>query len=263
MKLIENLLVFPTWRIQSYAWEPEKLEFEPVRFASADGTQLFGWYFAHPAPQSQIVFFHGNRENVTRLGDLADFLRTRYSASVLVFDYRGYGKSEGRPSEKGITEDGHAACRWLSQRENVSPEQLILWGRSLGGGVAVDAAATFGARALILERTFAAIPDAGAHIYWWLPVRWVMQNRFDSLAKIPAYKGPLLQSHGTLDHVVPFASGRRLFEAAPSPHKVFVTLEDLGHNDPNPLEFHEARDQLFLDLGVSITSEYQPRRRTG
>ena len=253
--LFENLLVYPTWRIQSLDWQPKELEYQPVHFPSLDGTQLFGWYFEHPQPHAQIVFFHGNAEDVSKLGELADFLRFRYSASVLVFDYRGYGKSEGKPNEKGITEDGHAATKWLSQRTGIAPSELILWGRSLGGGVAVDVAATYGARAVILERTFAAIPDAGASIYWWLPVRWIMSNRFDSLAKIPRYQGPLLQSHGDRDSVVPYQSGKRLFDASPSANKTFVTLEDTGHNDPNPQEFHKALDQLFSQLAVPVNAQ--------
>lgn len=121
-------------------------------------------------------------------------------------------------------------------------------GRSLGGAVAVELAATGGTRGLILERTFTSIPEVAATIYWWLPVRWLMRNRFDSRTRIQNYHGPLLLSHGTADSVVPFAQGKRLFESCPSPRKRLVVLHDAEHNDPDPWEYSQALDEFFASL---------------
>jgi fermentation-respiration switch protein FrsA (DUF1100 family) len=118
-------------------------------------------------------------------------------------------------------------------------------GRSLGGAVAVDLAAEGGARALILESTFSSLTDVAAHYYPWLPVRRMMRTRFDSAAKIGSYHGPLLQTHGDADTIIPLPFGRRLFEAAPGP-KQFITFPGLDHNDPQPEHYYD-RLRDFLD----------------
>ncbi len=123
---------------------------------------------------------------------------------------------------------------------------IVLWGRSIGGAIAVQLAADPGARGLILERTFTSLPDVAACHYPWLPVRWLMHNRFDSLAQIGAYRGPLLQSHGTADEVVPFEQGQRLFEAAAASPKQFVAMPDVTHNGPNDEDYYTEL-QRFLD----------------
>jgi hypothetical protein len=263
ISLIENLLVYPTWSIGSGSWSPTDLEFEPVHFPSADGTRLYGWFFEHPEPTISIVFYHGNGEDISRLGHFANELRDRFDASVFVFDYRGYGKSAGRPTERGVIGDGHAAANWLAERSGTSVGQLVHWGRSLGGGVAVDVTSHHGGRALILDRTFTTIPDAAAShfLYGWFPVRWLMRNRFDSLSKIAAYSGPLFQTHGTKDRTVPYALGQRLHQACPSRDKSFLTLPDTDHNDPNPREYHQAIT-AFLDRIRQPTRQTESTRQT-
>jgi fermentation-respiration switch protein FrsA (DUF1100 family) len=160
----------------------------------------------------------------------------------LLFDYRGYGRSSGKPSEAGILDDARAARLWLANRAGMPEGQIVLVGHSLGGGVAVDLAAKDGARGLILESTFTSLPDAAeSHV----PVRELMSMQFDSLAKIPSYRGPLLQMHGDADRVVPFALGRKLFAAANEPKK-FVAIAGGDHSDPPPLEYEQALDR-FLD----------------
>ena len=120
-------------------------------------------------------------------------------------------------------------------------------GESLGGGVAVDLAATDGARALVLESTFTSLPDVAAYHYWWLPVRLLMRTRLDSLAKIAAYHGPLFQSHGDVDTIIPFAIGRRLFAAANEP-KRFMAILHRDHNDTRPPEYYDALGKFFAAL---------------
>src|SRR5208283_3409033 len=115
--------------------------------------------------------------------------------SVLVFDYRGYGKSEGKPDEPGVLADARAARTWLAQKSGVAENRVVLMGESLGGAVAVDLAAD-GARALILENTFSSMADVAAFHYPWAPVRLLMRTQFNSAAKIRSYRGPVFQSHG-------------------------------------------------------------------
>lgn len=244
--LLENFLVYPGWALPIDGdWSPVGISREDVEFTSADGTQLHGWYLAHPRPVAHLLFCHGNGENVAHLAGYLDEMREDLAVSIFAFDYRGYGKSEGRPFEKGVLEDGSAAHHWLARRAGISPGDVVLMGRSLGAAVAVDAAARNGARALVLESAFPSLPDVAARHYAFLPVRTFMRNRYESQARIQAFSGPLLQSHGTADQIVPIELGRALFDAAPCQPKHFISLPDTGHNDPPPASYyHELRKFL-------------------
>lgn len=215
-----------------------------ARFNSADGTRLHGWFAEASRPRAVVLYAHGNAGNVTDRQYVLQLFRDRLNVSVLVFDYRGYGRSEGTPSEEGVLADARAARRWLAARANVREEDIVLAGHSLGGGVAVDLAAKDGARGLILESTFSSLPDTAAGHFPLVPVRYLMQTRLDSAAKIPNYRGPLLQTHGDADRIVPYALGRKLFDAANEP-KRFVPVPGGGHNDPPSREYLAALDHFF------------------
>jgi hypothetical protein len=174
--------------------------------------------------------------------------RDRLHTSILVFDYRGYGKSSGKPTEAGVVEDARAARRWMATRAATAERDIVLVGHSLGGGVAVDLAARDGARGLVLMSTFTTLPDAAQSR---VPVRGLMHLHFDSLSKIPSYRGPLLQSHGDADRVIPFELGLMLFEAANEP-KQFIKLVGAGHNDPPTDCYVKALDQFFSSLQPSM-----------
>ncbi len=191
-----------------------------------------------------MLFCHGNGGNVALWGDELRLLRDRMGVSVLGFDYRGYGRSEGTPSEAGVLADARAARTWLAQRTGIPENQVVLMGRSLGGAVAVDLAAD-GARGLILESTFTSMPEVGHAAMPWLPVRALMHTQLNSLAKIGKFHGPLLQSHGTADRLIPYAMGRQLFDAANEP-KQFVAIQGGDHNDPQSDEYYAAL-WAFLD----------------
>jgi pimeloyl-ACP methyl ester carboxylesterase len=165
---------------------------------------------------------------------------------VFAFDYRGYGQSDGHPTEAGCIADGAAAQRWLAQRLGIERRDVILMGRSLGSAVAVALAADNGARALVLENAFTAMPDVASIHYPWLPVHWVMKNRYDSVARIRRYTGPLLQTHGAADVLIPIALARALFDAAPSKNKKWVEFPGIGHNDSEPARFY-AELAAFVD----------------
>lgn len=243
----EESLIFVPARHPVGEWRPRGLKFEDAQFEAADGTALHGWYVPCKDRLAAVLLCHGNAGNVTNRAELLRALHDRVGVSVLCFDYRGYGRSEGSPDETGVLQDARAARTWLAQRAGVAEGDIVLMGRSLGGGVAVDLAATDGARGLILESTFTSLPDvAGAHVAW-LPAKTLMRNRLDSIEKIGNYRGPLLHSHGDADRLIPFEQGQRLFAAANGP-KRFVTIAGGDHNDPQSEEYYRALDEFFAAL---------------
>lgn len=249
LRPLERSLVFHPSKYPQGNWEPTNLAYEDVWFAAEDGTQLHGWYIPHPQARAVALFTHGNAGH---LADRADFLRMlseQYHLSIMAFDYRGFGRSEGKPTEAGVLSDAQAASAWLSQRANVSPDKLLLIGRSLGGGVAVDLASKQGARGLVLISTFTSLPAVGRQHFPWLPTNLMMTQRFDSLTKIVKYQGPLLLTHGDADRVVPYELGKQLFGAAPGP-KHFVPVPGGTHSMPLSEPFHRALADLILATDV-------------
>lgn len=246
--LLENALLYPAPKYPDGDWSASVLPHEEVDFASADGTRLHGWFAEHENPRAVLMYCHGNGDCVGYLGPYMKQLRDRHRMSIFTFDYRGYGKSAGSPNETGILADAHAAQVWLASRIGKSPQDIVLMGRSLGGCIAVDLAARNGARGLILQNTTTTIPDAAAFTYWFMPVRWLMKNRYDSLSKIGRYMGPVLMSHGTADTLVPFALGKRLFDAIPGKQKQFFAIEGGGHNNAEPPAYDAALDEFLRSL---------------
>ncbi|MHB1035336.1 MAG: alpha/beta hydrolase [Pirellulales bacterium] len=241
MMIFEESFVFLPTKYPDGNWRPPGLAFEDAWFAAADATRLHGWYVAHPRPKAVILWAHGNGGNLS-YRDRAETLRRLHDqlgVSVMLFDYRGYGRSEGTPTEPGILDDARAARAWLAGKAGVRESEVVLFGDSLGGAVMVDLAAKDGARGLILENTFTALPDAAAYHFPWLPVRTLMRIRLDSLSKIADYHGPLLQLHGNADTLVPYELGQQLFAAANDP-KQFVTIDGGNHNDERSPRFYEA-----------------------
>ena len=247
MALLETWLVYPIPPLEWGDWHPRTFKFEDVQFTAADGTKLQGWFIPHSEPKRAILYCHGNGEDVAAIGEFAAHLSESLQASVFIFDYRGYGHSEGRPHEAGCIADGSAAQHWLAGRMAIKPSEVILMGRSLGSAVAVALAADNGARALVLENAFPTMPDVAALHYPWLPVRWVMDNRYDNLARIQRYNGPLLQSHGTNDELIPMTFARRLFDASPTTTKQWLEFPGLCHNSPQPASYYVGLSR-FLDL---------------
>ncbi len=242
---LENSLIYHPTRYPAGEWNQRSLPFEDAWFHAADGTRLHGWYVPHKNPRAIILYCHGNAGNLTHRQPILEILNRRVGVSVLIFDYRGYGRSEGKPNEAGILADARAARRWLAEREKIAESQIVLLGESLGGGVAVDLAARDGARALVLENTFSSLPDVAAYYYPWLPVHWAMRTRLDSAAKIADYHGPTLQVHGDADTIVPLRFAQRLYAAANQPKK-FIICPGHDHNDLLPPEYYDELT-AFLD----------------
>jgi uncharacterized protein len=245
------LIFFPSVYPDGY-WKPDGLEFEDAWFTASDGARLHGWYVPHAEARAIVLFAHGNAGNISHRAEILDLLVHRLAVSVLAFDYRGYGRSEGKPSEAGVLADARAARTWLAERAGVSQRQIVLMGESLGGGVMVDLAAKDGTRGLILENTFSSLPEVAAFHYPWLPVKMLMRTQLNSAKKIRDYRGPLLQIHGDADSIVPLALAERLYDAA-NPPKQFVLIRGGDHNDQRTPAFVQAIDQFIAQLPIADT----------
>jgi len=245
-KLENSLLFHPSGHPDNLTRFPQ-LNIEDAEFQAEDGTLLHGWYFDHPNPRAVVLFAHGNAGNLSDRFSFIRELRDKHNLAVMIFDYRGYGKSEGTPSPDGILEDARSARKWLVGRTGIAEADIVLMGRSLGGAVAVDLASRDGARGLILKSTFTSLPEVAAVHFPWLPTKLIVSKSLNSLEKIRNYSGPLLISHGNADELIPYEHGRSLFDAAKG-KKRFVTIPGGGHNSQLTEEFHLALDEFLADL---------------
>jgi len=203
------------------------LTFEDVYFKSKDNVKLNGWFFKNLRAPSTIIFAHGNAGNMSdRLFKIKFFYDL--GLSVFIFDYRGYGKSEGRPSEAGIYLDAQGAYDYLQSRPDVDINNIILYGASIGGVVVIDLAAHRNAALLVVESSITNAQDMSHILYPFLP-SFFLSLKFDSINKVRALKVPKLFIHSPDDEVVPYWVGQKLFEAAAEP-KEFLKIHG-GHND--------------------------------
>lgn len=203
------------------------LHYRELGLVTPDGVGLSAWFIGNDRTRDVVLFCHGNAGNIShRLESLTIF--HNLGLNILIFDYRGYGKSGGKPSEQGTYLDAETAWRFLVETEKIPPERILLFGRSLGGAVAAHLASKFKAGALILESTFTSIPDVGANAYPFLPVRLLSKYRYDTLGLLPRINMPVLVVHSPDDEIIPFIHGKTLFEAAKDP-KQFLKISG-GHN---------------------------------
>ena len=221
------------------------LDYEDVTLTTADNVKLHGWWVPARNARGTILLMHGNAGNIShRLGYLTMFNRLGYS--VLLFDYRGYGKSGGHPDEEGTYRDAEAAWLHLTANRNVAAREIVMVAESLGGGVATWLALKYPPRALVLASTFRSVPDLGAQIYPWLPVRLLARITYDNLARIARVDAPVLIAHSRDDDVIPFAHGEALFAAAREPKQMLVLAG--GHNDG----FLFTRDAWIAAVGAFL-----------
>jgi len=244
------------------------LSYGDVFLTTADGVRIHGWFLSapHAIPPSPftLLFFHGNAGNIShRLDKLVMF--HGLGANVLIIDYRGYGRSEGKPNEEGIYLDAQAAYEYLTQPQtlpvrrsfseggslgeggNREPRTIVVYGESLGTAVAVDLASKHPIGGVVLEEPFTSIGDVGQKMFPFLPVRLLVRNKYDSLSKIARINAPLLILHSRDDEVFPFCHAERLFAAAHEP-KQLVKLHG-SHNDAFAVSADTYRSALreFLD----------------
>lgn len=200
-----------------------------VTLTTSDGVRLHGWHLPAPGARNLLLFCHGNAGNIShRLDNLARLHAA--GVAVFIFDYRGYGLSQGSPSEKGMYLDAEAAWDWSQSQAHAQNGRVVIFGRSLGGVAGVYLASRRHPAGLILESTFTDL-GAMAKAFFPLPgMGKLLGGRFDSLGRAPKVSCPVLMLHGDADDIVPYALGQKLFAALPAP-KAFVTLKQAGHND--------------------------------
>lgn len=224
-----SLIYFP-YRVRVEA--PAGVEVAAVR--TEDGLDLQGWYFAPQEGRPVLVYFHGNAGSIAnRLFKFPEYVREGYG--VLLAEYRGYGGNPGAPHEDGLYRDGQAYIDWPSVTKGIEPGQIVLYGESLGTGVAVELAAKMNAagkkvKAVVLEAPFTSLLDMARRNYFFIPVDYLLLDRYLSADKIGSVGVPLLIVNGRADEVIPFVHGHRLFEAAKSP-KRYVQIKAGRHED--------------------------------
>jgi pimeloyl-ACP methyl ester carboxylesterase len=276
LAFFQRSLIYPATRVERLTPSDAGLplgQVHDITFPSADGLTLHGW---HILPKSKIavnqsqcdeylnengpvsLYFPGNGGNRRHRVDEFQLL-SNLGCHVFAFDYRGYGENPGSPSEKKFAEDAASAWRYLTEDRKIAPKRILLYGESLGGGVATRLAAEQSEaqtppRGLILRSTFRSMVDAASYHYPWLPVRMILIDRYPSMDRITRVTCPIIQFHGARDSIVPLSSGRALFDAAPEKSatgiaKTFVELPRADHNDVLLTSELPVRDALhaFLD----------------
>lgn len=234
MLLEASFIYFPTrdpmsYRIGASVAASAGIRIEDCAITTSDGVRLHAWWCRPSRPARAVVLlFHGNAGN---LADRADMLvdLTRLSAEVLIVDYRGYGRSEGRPSERGLQADADAAWSFLTAERGTPPARVVLVGESLGGAVAIELASRAEPAGLVVQSSFTSIPDMAAVHMPFIP-RFLIRTRMDSAAAIGHVSCPVLVIHSPRDEIVPYSMGRRLYDLAPEP-KRWVEVPDAGHNE--------------------------------
>jgi len=222
---------------------------EGVRIQTADGVTLQAWFLPSRTRQrsTAAIVFNGNAGNRAYRASLAAALRG-LGLSVLLFDYRGFGDSEGSPTESGLYEDARAVRRYLAGRSDVRADRLVYFGESLGSAVAVRLAVEHTPAALILRSPFTSLVDVGRLHYPILPVRWLLRDRFSSIEAIASVRSPVLIVAGDRDRIVPVEQSRRLFEEASEPREL-VVVRGADHNDAELLDGRQMIDAVrgFLE----------------
>jgi uncharacterized protein len=228
---LENRMIFYPAASLEKSPRDVGLEFEDIFFTTHDGIRLHGWFVPHRDAKSTLVWFHGNAGNISHRVENLKLLHERVKTNIFIFDYRGYGRSEGQPSEEGTYLDGAAALDLIGKRiGDASGKNTILFGRSLGAAVAAEMATRFSSQALILESPFISIPAMARVIFPYVPLGVFLRTKYDVREKIKRIKAPLLVLHGDHDEIVPFEHGKIVFEAAPQPKKFFA-ITGAAHND--------------------------------
>lgn len=212
--------------------------FREISLTASDGVKLSAWYGEAKGENPTLVHFHGNGGNLTHRVNYFKVL-SEAGYGVLALDYRGYGKSEGKPTEQGLYRDGRAAMEHALGPLQILASDLIIYGESIGTAVAVQMAEEYDSGGLVLQSPFTSMVEMGAQRYPWLPVRLLVEDRFDSIAKLPRVHEKLLIMHGEDDVVVPVSEGRAMLAAANEPKKG-VFLPGYGHNDMSASAMRDA-----------------------
>ncbi len=232
-------------------WQPAGLSAEDVWLEAEDGVRLHAWWI--PASDAGFTFlaFHGNAANIANRAPTYQFLRS-VPVSVLAVEYRGYGRSEGAPSEAGLYRDAEAAYNWLVREKLIPPRRIVVFGQSLGTAVAADLAARREVGGVVLEAPFASARAVARRIYWFLPgIGYFLRTKLDTGAKLETFDVPLLVVHCTKDPVLPVALGEEVFRRAREP-KTFLRVEGYCHEEASqaaPEQYREALRRFLEQCG--------------
>jgi len=221
---------FTYYPVREIAYTPDDvgLDFEEVVFRSSDGLRLSGWYVPAKDSELAVLFCYGNGGNKSHRLDSIDIFHD-LGLSCFIFDYRGYGSSEGKPTEEGTCLDAMAAYEWLVNEKKVQPDNIIIFGRSLGGSIAAQLATKVKVRSLVLESSFTSYVDMGRKFYPYMPVRWLAKYNYNTAEYLKEVSCPVMIIHSRSDEIVPFEFGQKLYEIANEP-KEFVEISG-SHND--------------------------------
>jgi fermentation-respiration switch protein FrsA (DUF1100 family) len=257
--LIVSAIIFYPQLENSFVFYPDKslddnpsnwnLFYKDVRFVTSDGEKLHGWFFPVSGKTPVLLFCHGNAGNISHRIENVDLLVKR-GISVFLFGYRGYGLSSGRPSETGIYTDGMAAYDYLTDMEKVSPDRIAVFGRSLGGAVAIEVALQRKVRCIIIENTFTSLRDMSKTIFPWLLFSPFLPDHYENSSKISSVAVPKLIVHSRDDEIVPFKMGEELFAAAIG-DKIFLPIDGAGHND-----IYIIGGKAYLDAVTDFVSSH-------
>jgi fermentation-respiration switch protein FrsA (DUF1100 family) len=231
-----TFIYFPHTLEATYTFPPYVPELEEVFIACEDGATIHGIYAPAGRSTPVILIFHGNAGNITHRYFLVQgFHQLNYP--VFLIDYHGYGKSEGTPSEVNLYLDGRAALKWLKEEKGVAPNQIVLLGKSLGSGVAVELATKKSFKGVILETPVSSIASvARSHFpYNCFPVNFLLRDKYDNLSKIASVRSPVIFIHGTRDSIVGKRESEKLFEKANNPKELYL-VEGADHNDVQDVE---------------------------
>lgn len=226
----DSMVYYPEMPGRDYEATPAQagMPYEAVTLAASDGVRLDAWFIPAEHARGALLYAHGNAGNISHRLDAIRLFRDM-GLSVLIFDYRGYGKSTGKPSEEGTYRDAEAAWQYLTTQRNIAPACIVIFGESLGASVATQLAAHHPPAALVIAAGFTSVPDLAAGFYPYFPVRWLSRYRYNTRRYLQDVRAPVMVMHSRKDEIIPYVHGRALYEAAPEP-KQFVELRG-GHND--------------------------------
>lgn len=217
----DKLVYFPDRQIEA---TPKLigLAYEPVTLSTEDGLRLSAWFVPVEPARGVLLFCHGNAVNISHLLDSVQIFY-RLGLSTLVFDYRGYGQSEGTPSEQGTYQDAEAAWRYLVEQQGIELNRIIIYGHSLGGSVASWLGSQHPSAALVIDSSFTSVADVGAAVYRYLPVRLLSRFQYNTRENLQKVRSPVLIIHSREDELIPYSHGLELFRSAPDP-KAFLEI---------------------------------------
>ena len=225
-----SLIYYPNMPGRNLVATPENigLNFQNVEFVTEDKVRLHGWFIPDKNAKRTVLFFHGNAGNIShRLESIEIF--HRLELNVFIIDYRGYGQSEGKISEKGTYRDAEAAWNYLINTQGINEQEIIIFGRSLGASIASWLASKHTPAALIIESGFTSVPSMGQRFYPFLPIRWLTHFKYDTIHYVKNISCPVMVAHSKNDEIIPYDEGREIFDAAAEP-KQFLEMRG-GHND--------------------------------